>query len=577
MSRKWVVLILLMFVAIGFEGVLIWLKPKSEVSPVVIEKVSKNKETVQESNNTNLVHFRSEILGLEFDYPKSWGEISMMPTEDITNLMTVNREYLDGEDTNDNKHMVTLSFSQNFYIKIKLINDSYPGSFYPNAGALVYGSMDNFKELVRTRNICQYKIDFNRGVFHATELYNSCKKGIKESVVLSGQDGYDFEDYEIKRWGYKRLMNGYFDNLLLFNQVAFAQSHNLDQKMTIEEIKSRNGIDEAKYQKDNEELILLMDSIKTFQPPKPTSIVFKNVVGEDPNITTIRKYYYYLAVKELSNAYGMYQNKKVSFDEFKKWYGEVFNTNVYNVKKIESSTYKFDVDLYEDNQKSKKYRINMEVNNDKINTLSSEEITSDEVRFGNLLSYTRLKSDRNEIVLNDNGSEKIIESAKENVDFGHNIGLVQFFYNPRFSHLGNYLIYDVGVWEGHYSRVYDIRNKKFLEDPNSSTAYLYEISGNEKYLVNCGNSDFDGTMRASVYSFPDFKLKYDFLVENNYKPDRECTLKYGEKQNWRCDDFDCNLKDNIIEFTIESSSNVRLSDQIKVLMKYNLNEAKVIN
>jgi len=575
MRRKYVILTILIFASIFFVGVLVWIKSNGELSNFVSEKIFFNKKTIQKGDNSNLVHYRNEILGLEFDYPKAWGEISTSPSKNVTNLANINEGFSDGDSQNENRYMFTLIFSQNSDTKIQLTNDSYPGTFYPNSGAYVYGPMDNFKELIKSKDICDYKINFNKGIYYAYETYNLCKKGIKESVIIEGQNNSNNEDYHLKRWGYKRLKNGYFDNMILLSNVAFAQSDNLSQKMTMEEIKLKDEINETKFQKDLKDLILLMSSVKTFQPPKPTTIIFENILNEDPNITIIRKYYYYLAIKELPKAYDMYQSKKIGYDEFTKWYSKVFNTKVYNVKQIKLNTYNFDVDLYEDNQVPEKYRIVMEVKNNKINTLSSEQIISEEIKFGNLVAYSRLKSDHNEMVLVDNDKEIIVDKADN--DFINKTGTTARFYNPRFSPLGNYLIYDAGWWEGMYSNVYDIKNNKNLIDSNRDTAYVYEISDNEKFLVNCGDSDFDGTLRASVYSFPDFDLKYDFIAESNYNKYRECNLKNGEKSNWGCDTFWCNLKDNIVEFSIESYPNVDSKDIRKAFVKYDLNEGRVVN
>lgn len=575
MKRNYIGLVVYIFASIFFVGVLVWIKSKGELSSFVDEKIFFTEKGNQKNNDSNLVHFRNEILGLEFDYPKDWGEISMSPSNNITNLANVNEEFLDGNDQNDNKYMVTLSFSKYSSTEIKLINDSYPGTFYPSGGAYVYGPMDNFKKLIKSKNICDYEINFYKGVYYAYEIYNSCNKGIKESVIIEGQNNYNYEDYHLKRWGYKRLKNGYFDNMVLLSNVAFVQSNNLSQKMTMEEIKLKDEIDENKFQEDLKDLILLMSSVKTFQPPKPTMIIFENFLNEDPNITIIRKYYHYLAIKELSMAYEMHQNINISFDEFMKWYGQVFKTTVYNVKQTKLNTYKIDVDLHEDNQVPKKYRVVMEVNNNKINTLSSEQIISEEIKFGNLLAYSRLKSDHNEMVLIDNNKEIVIERADN--DFLNKIGTTARFYNPRFSPLGNYLLYDTGWWEGMYSNIYDIKNQKILIDPNRHTAYIYEISNNEKFLVNCGESDFDGTLRASIYSFPDLNLKYDFIAENNYNKSRECNLKDGEKLSWGCDTFSCNVKDNVVEFSINSDYNIDPKDKIEVFVKYDLNEERIIN
>ena len=565
----------LILASMFFVSVLVWIKSKGKISNLVSEKIFFNENKNQKGNILNLVHFRNEILGLEFDYPEDWGEIITSPIENVTNLAKINQGSPDEDNQNEDSHIITLIFSRNTDTKIQLINDSYPGTFYPNGGAYIYGPMDNFKKLIKSNNICDYKINFNKGIYYAYEIYNLCKKGIKESVIIEGQNNSNNENYHLKRWGYKRLKNGYFDNMVLLNNVAFAQSNKLSQKMTVEEIKLKNEIDETKFQEDLKDLILLMSSVRTFQPSKPTTIIFENILNEDPNITIIRKYYHYLAVKELPMAYDMHQNIKISFDEFTKWYGQIFNSTVYNVKQTKLNTYNFDVDLDENNQVPKKYRIVMEVNNNKINTLSSEQIISKEIRFEKLLAYSRLKSDHNEMVLVDNDKETVVERADN--DFINKIGTTARFYNPRFSPLGNYLLYDTGWWEGMYSNIYDIKNKKNLIDPNRDSAYIYEISSNEEFLVNCGDSDFDGTLRASIYSFPDFNIKYDFIAESSYNKSRECSLKNGEKQSWGCDTFWCSLKNDIVEFSINSYPNIDPKDTREVFVKYDLNQEKIVN
>ena len=45
--------------------------------------------------------------------------------------------------------------------------------------------------------------------------------------------------------------------------------------------------------------------------------VFQNIAGEDPSITTIRKYYFALAGGSLEAAYAFYSDQSVSFDTFK--------------------------------------------------------------------------------------------------------------------------------------------------------------------------------------------------------------------------------------------------------------------
>jgi len=265
-----------------------------------------------------------------------------------------------------------------------------------------------------------------------------------------------------------------------------------------------------------------------------------------------------LATQKLSDAYAMYQNKNVSFDEFTKWYYQVFNTNVYDIKQNTSNTYNFYVDISEKNQPVSKYKVAMQVNNSKINTLSSEKITSDEVKFSDSTAYTRLKSDKNEIVLIKDGKEIVVDSGDN--DWVNKMGTTKTFSDPKFSSLGNYLTNIIGGWEYYAYQIYDIKNNKFVDDSSSSFSDTYEISKDEKYIINCGKSDFSGDIKATISSFPDLKIKFNFL---NGIPD---DMNHS---------FDCsyNSSENTVKFILTDSE--KDNAVIKTII-YNLDTQKVV-
>lgn len=519
-------------------------------------------------------HYINDTLGIEFQYPQQWGEVKLGPTENITNLQTVNKDFLEDED-NDYRYMVEIGFSQNDDINLHFINNYFQGSKYPNGYAYLYGPANNFIQLKNTGNICDYHLLFDHRPQYpdiVEEQYNVCENHVKTTLTKDSHFDSGYHNYKVSQFYFKKINNGFFDNLLIENYITSTGDEN--GNLIYEDLINKNNSQNNHQQN----MTLFKEFVKTigvFTPPRPTPITFSVKSGEDSNIATIRQYYFYLATQKLEAAYAMYQNQNISFIEFTSWYDQVFNTKIGNIKQINLNTYEFDVDILEQNQPVSKYRVIMEVKNGKINTLSSEQITSDEVKFNNLTAYTRTKLHKNEVVLFKNGQEIVIDSADN--DFEKKMGTTAFFSDPKFSSFGNYLTYSVGVWEAGYSKIYDIKNNKFINDPEGFTSSLYQISANEKSLVNCGFSRFDGTERAMIYSFPDLSPQYDFLKEFHFVDNRECLDKEGNPVNIDCDVFSCKLIDNnIVEFSIKSSEDVRKEDQKNLLIKYDLNTNKII-
>lgn len=550
-------------------------KPKLiKTSPEIV--LTEKKSEVQ----LGWTKYRNDILGIEFQYPQRWGNITLSPYENITDLKTINKEFLNT--TNNNfRDMVEIRFSNNNWIDFDFINDQYPGENYPNGFAEKYGPMDNFQKLIITKNICDYHFSFKNDVDGRNVTYlesdDKCEDNIKTTLFFenpdaTNQSGNRYFNYQIKQYFYKKLNNAYFDNLLISNYLVSYQGSESDLNSNQIIAKSKP---EIPYDLSSSNFKEFVESIKTFTPSTPTPIIFSEKSGEDKNITTIRKYYFYLATRKLQDAYEMYLTKNITFDEFTKWYGLVFNTNVYNIKQIKANTYVFDVDISEQNKKEvAKYRIRMEIINNKINILSSEQITSKEVSFASLTAYTRIKSNKNEIVLIKDGQEIIIDSGDN--DWQNKMATTRNFSDPKFSPQGNYLTYFLGGWEYSGGRVYDIKNSHILTNISIPFPTFIEISNNEKYIVGCYESGMSGEYGAFVSSFPEYKVQYDFFKNSNFNVTRKCILTNGFEETYMCDRYECKVTGDIAEFSVKSQEFVRSEDKINLLLKFNLTTGQVI-
>lgn len=446
------------------------------------------------------IKYQNDVLGIEFIYPESWGEVSTSPSRNITHLSSINKDFLDSEN-NDYRYMVKLTFSNQYSISFDFINNLFPGSYELD--------VNSFQKLLKTGDICQYQINTENSHGYS-EKYNNCKDNVKNTLIFY-DSSKDYYNYSIKQFFYKKLNNNYFDNLLIKNSVASYQSN--ESNLNFDQVLQKD-----KYQKAGEKLMSdfekTVNSIKVFSPPSPTQIVFQE--NEDGNINTIRKYYYLLATQKLSEAYNMYANKNISFEKFNDWYNQVFYTNVYNIKSINSNKYQFNVDIYEENEPISKYLVLMEVSNNKINTLYSEEILSDEVKFGEYSAYIRLKSGKNEVVLAKNGIQKVIDSGDN--DWENKMSTTMFFDDPKFSPKGTYLIYYTVGWEWGSSIFYDIaKNKKIDIDLSYADIFLTD---DEKYLLSCTSAGIGSGVSAIIYSTPNFNVKKDFksIIETFASP-----------------------------------------------------------
>lgn len=311
------------------------------------------------------------------------------------------------------------------------------------------------------------------------------------------------------------------------------------------------------------------------QPIEPSPSVY---IQDDSGILLIKKYYNYLSTNQLQQAYDMYSVKPVTFDKYKEWYQYLINVNVDNFEKIKENTYKFNVNLIEKNpnnseDQKKKYWVTMSINNDKVITVSSIEVVSEDF-FKNLHAYSIIKNNKYYLIISKDGNENIIATADN--DWINKFNTSGNFSNVHFSPQGNYLTYFLGGWEYSGGRVYDIKNSHILTDISIPFPTFIEISKNEKYIVSCYESGMSGDYGAFVSSLPEYKIQYDFFKNSNFNVMRKCILTNGFEETYMCDSYKCKVNGDIAEFSVKSQESVRSEDKINLLLKFNLSTGQVV-
>jgi hypothetical protein len=555
---------LLTIITIVLTGIVF--SKKTAITKTNQTEIKTNTNEVDTKTNPGWKIYRNDVLGIEFQYPQKWGNLTILPVENITDLKTVNKDFLNLEE-NDLRYMVKISFSENPHITFSFINNQFPGYKYPNGFALKYGPMDNFKKLITNKNICDYHFNFKNNVdgrnVSFLESDNKCENNIKTTLFFENpgavnQLGDKYFNYQIKQFVYKHLENNFFDNLLIESFITSYQGP--ESSLTFDQVIAKKSNGET-FEVLNSDLKQLTDSIKIFSPPVPTPIVFKENPQEDKNMTTIRQYYYYLATQKLSDAYAMYQKKNISFNNFTQWYSQVTNTNVYNIQKTGTNLYTFNVDLSESNNPITKYKVVMEVNNNKINTLSSEQITNNQIKINNLTAFTRLKSGKNEIVLTKDGQEIILDSGDN--DWENHIRTSASFSSLSFSPQGNYLFFVKGGWEIAIASIYDIKNQKMFTFPKDVETCSADVkfSSDEKYIFVSSEPGICSANQAKIINLSTGLLVHDFFKDINRDQStgfEKFSLEYLKDQN-------------IVDFKYSTNT-----DQILKTEKFNLNTGNVI-
>ncbi len=500
----------------------------------------------------NWEQYSHDVIGIKFCYPQEWGEPSTSPIKNITRISNMEEEF---EIQNIYyRNALDIAFGENNEIHIMLFNDQYNGKSDANINepAIYYesGATGDAVNLRNNGNICDYKIgyDYRYNQEMKTDalktIYSNCANGVK-SVLTKNKEFFDFGNfgtlytYDLRLLSFKKLANGYFDNVLISRKIDGANQIQ-EELSTLDEFfdgeKTTNveeGVPTKSREQFEQELKEFEKFIKTIIAYKPVPKIqkeFEEISGEDSNITAIRKYYWFLSNGNLDEAYKMRSSvNNVSFEKFQEWYENIYDAKPYDLKKKDSGIYQFYVEYQDHNKPKTKCRVEMSIDeNDKLKSVSSAQFLTEVVSFEKYSAYAYKKEDKNYMILAEGEKEKIIDQGSANFDQTYsNIEEVKFFYDPRFSPKGNYLVYSVGGYEWSFDYIYDLKLRK--ESMNSYYGNL-NFTPNEDYVYKCASAGMDSAV-GDIYKVPDFKIVYNVFSnpENNkylsincdYEPETE--------------------------------------------------------
>jgi hypothetical protein len=486
----------------------------------LINKNTIKQETTKLQTISGWKKYSYDTLGFSFDYPPEWNTTNY-PSNEITDLKTLITSGCDDTyDTDSRCHTINISFNKNFEPGssnntvpiIKIFDNQYEGEKYPNSYATNYGSINNIPVLRQTKNICNYKIDFNTPYQNTMrEIYNNCNEGIKTAVVESvenfGGTIGTLYTYTLRYFSYKNLRNGIFDNLLIsYTLNTSTITLQLKSPITPEEFFSKIGLDPISNSKFTQ-FKNFANSFNIYTPPQKQVTIFSVPAGEDENITLIRKYYNLLFTNQPAEAYKLIDNQ-ISVEEFvSNNQNKIYKAEPYEFKKISENQYEFWLNYQENNNKPETQRLIVTIQNGKIKQDLVETLTSPVVKFGDKIAYASSRKDESLVILKDGEKELFAASAPNNFD-----KTLQslIFRNVEFSPSGRYLLYTAYGWEWAYSDVYDTKEKKrVLREGSGNSGF----STDETLYFYCVNNEFSGEFAAVLYELPSFKVKLDILKQ----------------------------------------------------------------
>ena len=518
-----------------------WAMPKSDYSAFETAKEPMIKKEIKCPDNWK--EYGHDVIGISFCYPDEWGEPNTSFIKNLTRLPNMEEEFKTQNIYYENK--LDIVFEKNRQINIRLFNDQYSGKsqrginepyIYYESG--VTGDVINLKI---NGDICDYKIGYDYKYNAQMEanpfktIYSDCFDGIK-TVLTQNRQTFNFGDYRIfytydlRLLSFKKLKNNYFDNALISRKVDQAnQIH--EELATLDEFFNKEkttNVEEGiptknikQLEQEFKEFQQFIDSIIIYNPLPKVQAEFEKVSDEDPNVTIIRKYYWLLTNGKLNEAYKMRSNEiELAYETFQDWYKDIYRAEPYDFKKINSNEYEFYVEYQDHNKSKKKFKVAMSINENKIKTLFSDEILTEEISYGEYAAYAVRRGDKNYMILVKNEEEIIIDEGDTNYNSEHsNIGTVKSFYGPKFSPNGNYLIYSMAGWEWRNSYVHNIKENKRVRELSSAGASAFDFTPDEKYFYACSSPGMGSERAGFVYKVPDFKNKYYDVFDDSENSD----------------------------------------------------------
>ncbi len=489
---------------------------------------------VKETSEDEWLEYNHDILGIKFKYPKEWGNPQTSPSTQITDLETITSNFY-GDNIYVNSIYISFPESET-HVSIRLFNEYYEGETYTS---IPYSVIDNVNKLKETKNVCDYKIDLDNKpnpLNTVKEIYQDCKNDTKTILTEEIENFVDFPGpkknfikyrYKLRTRAFGKLQNGYFDNILTSFNIHSGQ---IDDRLSNLDEFSKVSKDWDKYLDIKDDFVKFTNSIESFELVTLPEPVFVKIPGEKEDITTVRWYYFLISSNRLEEAYDMYKVKNVGLEEYKEWYQTTFFINPYSFERISENRYRFFVDLQDHNRKMEKYRVTMDVQDGKIDTVLSEQIVQDWVYYDNLSAFIKKVNDINYVVLDLAGvEEKIIDQSPEVPEEQKPWATLRFT-SVEFSPSGKYLTYRTSGWEWGGFKVYDIQKQDFVID-NLDSPINWSFINNEEYLYACAHSMMNGTVYGYVYRLPEFDVIYDLFDDKSNEGYMNLSCEYNKDEN----------------------------------------------
>lgn len=593
--NKKIAIVLIVLILIG-TSVVFWIKgrnvypeknrqPENSQNIAADGNVSKRSsgalsEVLKLSCENGWQEYRQDTIGIAFCYPEGWGEPTNDSIKKITRLSDMEADFERLNTYYENK--LDINFENNKQANVRLFNDKYSGKRKEqgiNDPSIYYesGATDDVARLKINSNICDYQIGYDYKFTPEAHLntlktiYIDCTDGIK--TVLA-QDKEIFErtlfTYDLRLLSFKKINNGYFDNVLI--SYAINQADQIQEEIkTLDEFfnskkttQVENGVPTKtaeQFNQERKEFRKFIESMVTFRPVLKIAAEFRQVPEEDPNITTIRRYYWLIEAGKLDAAYAMYADKAgTSMEKFRERYRDVYSAEAFDVKSKGENRYEFHVRYQDHNSEETKFRVIMEVSGNIVRTIFLEEYASEVVKFGNMETYAARRGNKNYVFLKQNGKETIVDEgeAEYNKEYS-NISEVKFFGTPEFSQSGNYLIYTMSGWEWSVTYIYDIENSKRVAEMPSPEKY--GLITDEKYTYYCSSPGMlSGGGR--VISLPSGKVEYDIFDDKNNSNYMSIACDYAEGSDY-------------VAFTLDEYGEGHKVVNSKKEIRFNLKDKKV--
>lgn len=476
LTRK--ILLLIIFLSTAYALVLIFSYSKTQPKTIIPSAPSKILvQTPVDTVNTDFLSYQNHLLGVDLKYPKQWGNIITSP-DNITNLSYLGTDQPDYRGTRDR---ISLVFENQAYLqpRFTFYSDQYLGENPPYSeygdSSTVY--LDNFSVLKSTGNICDYHEKFNDAKTDHREIAFSCdpKTNTSQSLVEVRrifESGKVYYQYYLKHYFYQKLKNGFYNHLLVSETIYVVESENNPVIKQLSDIPNYSPqLEPAQKYNQFRQLTSSIKSIsvKNYSPQKHPKIF-----TSDSNISTIYQYYSYLEQGKLQSSYALYQKPSVSFSDYQAWYKNTIFTDILNIKRQENGPYQIDVNLQDRNQPIATYRVIMEVNSGKINTISSVGLIEEKVLNPTLSARIILSNNFQKLIVNQNSQDFTLATCQNYPpSFGE-----KFVENCHFSRLnftpdGSYLYVGFGAWEYGSNKVYDLQTKKEILEVYSPQLFTY--------------------------------------------------------------------------------------------------------